>query len=78
MTRLLTTRLASSIGGWLTGMLSQTRNGLGMQDNGDMIKDKGACQKLAQQNGPLVDEGIKELQQADQFASCATMMPCRT
>jgi tetratricopeptide (TPR) repeat protein len=41
-----------------------TRNGLGMQDNGDMIKDKAACQKLAEQNGPIVDEGIKELQQA--------------
>jgi tetratricopeptide (TPR) repeat protein len=42
----------------------QVRNGLGMQDNGDMIKDKAACQKLAEQNGPIVDEGIKELQQA--------------
>ena len=41
-----------------------TRNGLGLQDNGDMIKDKAACQKLAETNGPLVDEGIKELQQA--------------
>jgi tetratricopeptide (TPR) repeat protein len=41
-----------------------TRNGLGMQDNGDMIKDKAACQKLAATNAPLVDEGIKELQQA--------------
>jgi tetratricopeptide (TPR) repeat protein len=42
----------------------QTRNSLGMQDNGDPIKDKAACQKLAEQNGPLVDEGIKALQQA--------------
>jgi tetratricopeptide (TPR) repeat protein len=41
-----------------------TRNGLGLQDNGDMIKDKAACQKLVETNGPLVDEGIKELQQA--------------
>ena len=41
-----------------------TRNGLGLQDNGDMIKDKGACQKLVQVNQPLVDEGIKELQKA--------------
>jgi tetratricopeptide (TPR) repeat protein len=40
------------------------RNGLGLQDNGDMIKDKAACQKLVEQNGPLVDEGIKELQTA--------------
>src|ERR1700749_2809247 len=44
----------------------QTRNSLGMQDNGDMIKDKAACQKLAEQNGPIVDEGIKELQQGSQ------------
>jgi tetratricopeptide (TPR) repeat protein len=44
-----------------------TRNGLGMQDNGDMIKDKGACQKLVEQNSSLVDEGIKELQQAIQI-----------
>src|ERR1700684_4634590 len=36
---------------------------LGMQDNGDMIKDKAACQKLAAQNGPIVDEGMKELQE---------------
>jgi tetratricopeptide (TPR) repeat protein len=42
----------------------QVRNSLGMQDNGDMIKDKAACQKLAEQNTPFVDEGIKELQQA--------------
>ncbi|MDT7810636.1 MAG: hypothetical protein QOH35_738 [Acidobacteriaceae bacterium] len=41
-----------------------TRNGLGLQDNGEMIKDKAACQKLVEQNGPIVDEGIKELQQA--------------
>jgi tetratricopeptide (TPR) repeat protein len=41
-----------------------TRNALGLQDNGDMIKDKAACQKLVEQNGPLVDEGIKELQTA--------------
>jgi tetratricopeptide (TPR) repeat protein len=41
-----------------------TRNGLGLQDNGDMIKDKAACQKLAEVNAPLVDEGIKELLKA--------------
>jgi tetratricopeptide (TPR) repeat protein len=40
------------------------RNALGMQDNGDMIKDKKACAALQEQNGALVDEGIKELQQA--------------
>jgi tetratricopeptide (TPR) repeat protein len=42
----------------------QTRTSLGLQDNGDPIKDKAACQKLAEENGPLVDEGIKALQQA--------------
>ena len=42
----------------------QTRTSLGLQDNGDPIKDKAACQKLAEQNGPIVDEGIKALQQA--------------
>lgn len=41
-----------------------TRNGLGLQDNGDPIKDKAACAKLATTNAPLVDEGIKELQKA--------------
>ena len=41
-----------------------TRNSLSMQDNGDMIKDKGACQKLATMNSPLVNEGVQELQQA--------------
>jgi tetratricopeptide (TPR) repeat protein len=41
-----------------------TRTSLGLQDNGDPIKDKAACQKLAEQNAPLVDEGIKSLQQA--------------
>jgi tetratricopeptide (TPR) repeat protein len=43
------------------------RNALGLQDNGEMIKDKAACQKLVDQNGTLVDEGIKELQQAIQL-----------
>jgi tetratricopeptide (TPR) repeat protein len=43
------------------------RNALGMQDNGDMIKDKKACQALSDQNSALVDEGIKELQQAIQL-----------
>ncbi len=42
----------------------QARNALGMQDNGDMIKDKAACAKLAEQNSGIVDEGIKELTQA--------------
>ena len=42
----------------------QTRNGLNMQDNGDMIKDKKACAALQDQNTPLVTEGIQQLQQA--------------
>jgi tetratricopeptide (TPR) repeat protein len=41
-----------------------TRTSLNLQDNGDPIKDKAACQKLAELNAPLVDEGIKSLQQA--------------
>jgi tetratricopeptide (TPR) repeat protein len=40
------------------------RNALGMQDNGDMIKDKKACAALQGQNTELVNEGIKNLQQA--------------
>jgi tetratricopeptide (TPR) repeat protein len=42
----------------------QTRNSLGMQDNGDMIKDKAACQALQEKNQDLVSEGIQNLQQA--------------
>jgi tetratricopeptide (TPR) repeat protein len=42
----------------------QTRNSLGMQDNGDMIKDKAACKALAEKNTPLVDEGMQSLQKA--------------
>jgi tetratricopeptide (TPR) repeat protein len=43
------------------------RNALGLQDDGNMIKDKKACQALVDQNQTLVDEGIKELQQAIQL-----------
>lgn len=42
----------------------QMRNSLNMQDNGDMIKDKKACQKLKEQNQDLVNDGMQELQQA--------------
>ena len=55
----------------------QTRNGLGMQDNGDMIKDKAACQKLSETNTPLVDEGIKELHAGINLRPAMTT-PCRT
>jgi tetratricopeptide (TPR) repeat protein len=37
------------------------RNALGLQDDGNMIKDKKACAALQEQNGALVDEGIKSL-----------------
>jgi tetratricopeptide (TPR) repeat protein len=40
------------------------RTGLGMQDNGDPIKDKNACQQLATQNTDLVSQGIDSLQKA--------------
>jgi len=42
----------------------QARQGIGLQDNGDPIKDKAVCQKLQGVNQPLVDEGIQELQKA--------------
>jgi hypothetical protein len=41
-----------------------TRTGLGMQDNGDPIKDKDACQKLAALNTDMVNQGIDALQKA--------------
>jgi tetratricopeptide (TPR) repeat protein len=41
-----------------------TRNSLNLQDNGDPIKDKAACQKLSDENTPLVTEGIQSLQKA--------------
>lgn len=40
------------------------RNKLGQQDDGSAIKDKKACAELAAQNGPLVDDGIDNLQKA--------------
>jgi tetratricopeptide (TPR) repeat protein len=40
------------------------RNKLGQQDDGSAIKDKKACAELAAQNGPIVDEGIDNLQKA--------------
>jgi tetratricopeptide (TPR) repeat protein len=40
------------------------RTGLGLQDNGDPIKDKNACQQLAGQNTDLVTQGIDSLQKA--------------
>lgn len=43
------------------------RQGLGMQDNGDPIKDKKACADLAQKNGPLIQEGMDALNKAIQL-----------
>lgn len=40
------------------------RSGLGLQDNGDPIKDKDACQKLVTENSDIVDQGIDALQKA--------------
>src|SRR6202021_2395941 len=36
------------------------RNAPGMQDTATLIKDKAAGQKLAEENGPIVDEGMRE------------------
>lgn len=40
------------------------RNKLGQQDDGSPIKDKKSCAELQQINGPLVDEGLSDLQKA--------------
>lgn len=40
------------------------RNKLGQQDDGSALKDKKACAELAAQNGPIVDEGIDNIQKA--------------
>ena len=43
------------------------RRSLGLQDNGDAIKDKKACAALQRENGPLVQEGLNYLMQAVQI-----------
>lgn len=43
------------------------RTSLGLQDNGDPIKDKKVCADLQAQNGPLVQEGLDYLLQAVQI-----------
>lgn len=43
------------------------RKGLGLEDNGDPIKDKKACADLQAENAPLVQEGLDYLQQAIQI-----------
>ena len=43
------------------------RHSLGLQDNGDAIKDKKVCATLQSQNGPMVQEGLDYLNQAIQL-----------
>ncbi|HVC90564.1 MAG TPA: hypothetical protein VND66_08075 [Acidobacteriaceae bacterium] len=43
------------------------RQSLGLHDNGDPIKDKKACAALAEQNGPLIQEGLDALNKAVQL-----------
>ena len=43
------------------------RQSLGLHDNGDPIKDKKACEALAEKNTPLIQEGLDELTKATQL-----------
>ncbi|MES2220355.1 MAG: tetratricopeptide repeat protein [Acidobacteriota bacterium] len=43
------------------------RQSLGLHDNGDPIKDKKACQALADKNTPLIQEGLDVLTKATQL-----------
>ncbi len=43
------------------------RRSVGLQDNGDPIKDKKVCATLQTENGPLVQEGLDYLNQAVQL-----------
>jgi tetratricopeptide (TPR) repeat protein len=43
------------------------RQGFGMHDNGDPIKDQKACQALAEKNAPLIQEGLDALTKATQI-----------
>ncbi|MGO8719610.1 MAG: tetratricopeptide repeat protein [Acidobacteriaceae bacterium] len=43
------------------------RQSLGLHDNGDPIKDKKACEALAEENTPLVQEGLDALTKATQL-----------
>lgn len=43
------------------------RQSFGLKDDGSPIKDKKACQELADKNGPLVQEGLDALQKAVQI-----------
>ena len=43
------------------------RQSLGLHDNGDPIKDKKACEALAEKNAPLIQEGLDALMKATQL-----------
>jgi tetratricopeptide (TPR) repeat protein len=43
------------------------RQSLGLHDNGDPIKDKKACEALAEKNTPLIQEGLDALNKATQL-----------
>jgi tetratricopeptide (TPR) repeat protein len=43
------------------------RQSLGLHDNGDPIKDKKACGALAEENTPLIQEGLDALNKATQL-----------
>ena len=43
------------------------RQSFGLHDNGDPIKDKKACEALAEKNTPLIQEGLDELTKATQL-----------
>jgi len=43
------------------------RQSLGLHDNGDPIKDKKACEALAEKNTPLIQEGLDALDKATQL-----------
>jgi tetratricopeptide (TPR) repeat protein len=43
------------------------RQGLGLHDNGDPIKDKKACADLAEKNTPIIQEGLASLTKATQL-----------
>jgi tetratricopeptide (TPR) repeat protein len=43
------------------------RQSLGLHDNGDPIKDKKACEALAEKNTPLIQEGLDALTKATQL-----------
>lgn len=43
------------------------RQSVGLQDNGDAIKDKKVCSDLAAKNGPIIQEGIDALTRATEL-----------